>query len=73
MAIYYFDSSALVKRYVRELGSVWVSGLFASALNNEAYIVSMTNVEIIAAITRRSRGGTITPSGCHNCTQSLPR
>ena len=24
MALYFFDSSALVKRYVREQGSVWV-------------------------------------------------
>ncbi|MEH1937706.1 MAG: hypothetical protein V7L14_29155 [Nostoc sp.] len=28
MAVYFLDSSALVKRYISEIGSVWVLGLF---------------------------------------------
>ncbi len=59
MADYYTDSSAMVKRYVRETGSAWISGLFDPASNNEVFIVSITSVEIVAAITRRARGGTI--------------
>ncbi len=59
MADYYLDSSALVKRYIYETGSVWVSGLFDPALNNEVFIAAITPVEIVAAITRRARGGTI--------------
>lgn len=56
----YLDSSALVKRYISETGSAWVSGLFDPTLNNEIFIAAITPVEIVAAITRRARGGTIT-------------
>jgi len=56
---YYFDSSALVKRYISETGSAWVCGLFDPGLGHEAFIAAITPVEIIAAITRRARGGTI--------------
>ncbi|ACC79175.1 type II toxin-antitoxin system VapC family toxin [Nostoc punctiforme] len=59
MAIYFIDSSALVKRYISETGSAWVLELFDPTLNNEVFIAAITSVEIIAAITRRSRGGSI--------------
>jgi uncharacterized protein len=59
MAVYFLDSSALVKRYISETGSVWVLGLFDPALNNEVFIAAITAVEIIAAISRRSRSGSI--------------
>ncbi|MGV0106284.1 PIN domain-containing protein [Nostoc sp. DSM 114160] len=59
MAIYFIDSSALVKRYISETGSDWVLELFDPTLNNEVFIAAITSVEIIAAITRRSRGGSI--------------
>lgn len=59
MAIYFIDSSALVKHYIRETGSVWVSGLFDHTLNNEIFVAAITGVEIVAAITRRSRSGSI--------------
>ena len=59
MAIYFLDSSALVKRYISEIGSTWVLGLFDPALDNQIFIAAITQVEIIAAITRRSRGGNI--------------
>ena len=35
MALYFLDSSALVKRYISETGSAWVLELFTDALNNE--------------------------------------
>lgn len=59
MAIYFIDSSALVKRYVSETGSVWVLGLFNPTLNHEVFVAAITGVEIVAAITRRARGGSI--------------
>lgn len=62
MADYFLDSSALVKNYISETGSAWVSGLFDPALNNEVFIAAITPVEIIAAITRRARGGSIAAS-----------
>lgn len=59
MAIYFIDSSALVKRYINEIGSGYVLEIFNPSLNNEVFIASITGVEIIAAIARRSRGGSI--------------
>ncbi|MEH2159716.1 MAG: type II toxin-antitoxin system VapC family toxin [Nostoc sp.] len=59
MGIYFIDSSALVKRYISETGSAWVLGLFDPTLKNEVFIAAITSVELIAAITRRSRGGSI--------------
>jgi uncharacterized protein len=59
MAIYFIDSSALVKRYISETGSAWVLGLFDPILNNEVFIAAITGVEIIAAISRRSHSGSI--------------
>jgi predicted nucleic acid-binding protein len=59
VAGYFVDSSALVKRYVNETGSVWLSGLVSPAAGNDIYIARITTVEVIAALTRRARGGTI--------------
>ena len=56
MTIYFVDSSALVKRYINEIGSAWVLSLCDPALNNDILIAAITSVEIVAAITRRSRG-----------------
>ena len=59
MAVYFVDSSALVKRYISEIGSTWIVGLFDPALNNDVLIAAIAGVEIVAAITRRTRGGSI--------------
>jgi len=59
VADYYFDSSALVKRYISETGSVWVCSLFDPNLRHETFIAAITPVEIVAAIARRERGKTI--------------
>lgn len=59
MAVYFVDSSALVKRYINETGSTWVLGLFDPVLNNDVLIAAIASVEIIAAITRRTCGGSI--------------
>ena len=52
--IRYFDSSALVKRYVREAGSDVVEGLLASG---PAAISRLTEVEVTSALARRTRTG----------------
>lgn len=59
MAVYFLDSSALVKRYINETGSAWVLGLFDPSLDNEFFVAAITGVEIVAAITRRTRTGSI--------------
>jgi predicted nucleic acid-binding protein len=57
MAAYFFDSSALVKRYVNETGSGWVQTITDAATGHEIYIARITTVEVIAALVRRARSG----------------
>jgi uncharacterized protein len=59
MAPYFFDSSALVKRYINETGSHWVLKLCDPASNHDIVIAAIAGVEITAAITRRARSGSI--------------
>jgi uncharacterized protein len=59
MALYFLDSSALVKRYINEVGSTWILNLFNPVLNPEFFVAAVAGVEIVAAITRRVRGGSI--------------
>ena len=61
MAAYFFDSSALVKRYVSEIGSSWVIGLTAPRSGNRVYIAGITSVEVVSALTRKQRGGHLSP------------
>ncbi len=61
MAVYLFDSSAIVKRYVRESGTGWVQGLAHPRAGNLIYLARITAVEVCAAIARRRRTGTIAP------------
>lgn len=49
MAVYFVDSSALVKRYINETGSNWVLSLCNPASNNDIVIAAIAGVEIIAA------------------------
>jgi predicted nucleic acid-binding protein len=63
MAIYFLDSSALVKRYINEVGSKWICDLFEPDLGNQFFVAAITSVEIISAITRRAKGGSINLTG----------
>lgn len=62
MATFFFDSSALVKCYIKENGTVWARSHINAHPPNEIAIAQVTGVEIIAAITRRLRVGTATPA-----------
>jgi len=56
VAIYFFDSSALVKRYAQETGSAWVETM---ASRHYVFLARITQVEMIAAFERRKRIGTL--------------
>ena len=56
-ATYFVDSSALVKRYVLETGTAWVQTLTAPAAGHSLFLVRITLVETVAALTRQERGG----------------
>ena len=59
MAVYFVDSSALVKRYVQEVGTPWVRRLTHRGQAHEIYLASITPVELTAAVARRRRGKTL--------------
>jgi uncharacterized protein len=61
MAAYFLDSSALVKRYVAESGSVWINGLMRPRSRDLICIAWLTGVEVVSAVARRGRGGSLTP------------
>ncbi len=57
MPLTYFDSSALVKRYVPEVGSAWVTRL----CRQEPVAISLITIpEIASALARRTREGALT-------------
>jgi predicted nucleic acid-binding protein len=57
--VYFLDSSALIKRYVTETGSVWVTNLIEPATGNRIFIARITAVEVVSAIKRRERSGNL--------------
>jgi len=59
MPAYFFDSSALVKRFAQEQGSAFVLSLLRPSAKNRLYAARITEVEVCAALSRRRKGNTI--------------
>lgn len=59
MAIYYLETSALVKLYVRELGTERLLELAARTRENRLAILALARVEFRSAVRRRERSGEI--------------
>jgi uncharacterized protein len=57
VAIYFLDTSAVIKRYVAETGTAWVQALTLPAGPHSHFLARVTWVEMISAVTRRERGG----------------
>ena len=57
----YFDTSALLKQYVTEIGSAWVRTYLAQSASLAVFMSSLTTVEATCAFARRLRDGTLTP------------
>ena len=53
MSDYFFDSSALARRYLSEVGAVWVRGLVNPTAGHIVWIAEMTEVEIASALAAR--------------------
>ncbi len=60
MSLFFFDSSALAKRYLTEVGSAWVGSLMDPASGEVVVVAEATRVEVAAAIAARARAGAIT-------------
>jgi hypothetical protein len=59
MTLYFFDTSALVKRYHQETGTERVNAIFDS-LDNTLVISELTLVELASALERKRNEGKIT-------------
>jgi uncharacterized protein len=59
-AAYFFDTSALAKRYVQEPGTSWVRSLTHRGTANQIYVARVTAVEVTAAVARRRKGKRLT-------------
>ena len=73
MAVFFFDSSALVKRYAKERGSAWARGLTQPKAAHTLYIARITAIEITSAITRKLRSGLLPRQGSSACCCILTR
>lgn len=58
MPIYYLDASAVVKRYVSEMGSAWVQAL-CNDEKNTIIMAEITLAEVASAFARAAQGGKI--------------
>lgn len=59
MTAYFLDSSAIVKRYIPEIGSGWVNSLTGLKSGHHLFIAQITQIEIVSAVSRRKREGNI--------------
>jgi uncharacterized protein len=55
MGAYYCDSSALVKRYAHETGTLWVRSLTDAQAGHDIFTAHITGIEVVAAIARKTR------------------
>jgi hypothetical protein len=57
--IYYLDTSALIKRYVAEIGSGWIRTLVDPKASNLMLTARLTVVEARSALARRKREASV--------------
>jgi predicted nucleic acid-binding protein len=65
LALYYLETSALVKLYVREPGTDRLLKLVSQANKNRFAVLALSKVEFHSAIRRREREGDIDPKQAH--------
>ncbi len=59
MTAYFFESSAFVKRFAKERGTIFVLRLLRPSAKNRHYASQLTEVEVCAALARRRKGKTL--------------
>jgi len=57
LTTFFVDTSALAKRYVREVGTAWVRSWIVPSAGNVIVISDLTTVEMIALLARQVRDG----------------
>ena len=56
MGAYYGDSSALVKRYANETGSLWVRSLTDPQAGNDIFTAHITGIEVVLLLLEKPAG-----------------
>jgi|ERR1051326_1842672 predicted nucleic acid-binding protein len=56
----------MVKRYSNETGTAWVRSLVDPASGNRIYLARITEVEVVSAISRQARKGSISATDATN-------
>jgi uncharacterized protein len=69
VSVYFLDSSALVKRYVAEVGTSWIQRLADPTSRNRLVIARITQVEVAGALARREREGFLPPPATDRSSQ----
>jgi uncharacterized protein len=59
VTLYFLDTSALIKRYIHEVGSVWTQSIIAPSAGNIIAISELARVEVAATLARRRRDGSL--------------
>jgi predicted nucleic acid-binding protein len=71
VATTYIDTSALVKRYVAEVGSAWVRWMVARPVQHVMYTAALTEVEGHSALQRLVREGRLDTAQAYRLTQRV--
>ncbi len=71
MSVFFCDTSGLVKRYVAETGSAWLTSQIDPASGSRVYIAQITVVEVVSAITRKERGNQLSANGAATAVQTF--
>lgn len=72
MAILFLDTSAAVKRYVREVGTAWLINQIRPA-TTDVFVANITGIEATSAIVRRRRGGALTTTAADKALRRFQR
>jgi predicted nucleic acid-binding protein len=71
VATTYIDTSALVKRYVAEVGSAWIRRMVARPVQDVIYTAVLTEVEVCSALQRLIREGRLDTAQAQRLTQRV--
>lgn len=68
---YFLDSSALLKRYVPEIGTAWIQSLTLQSNQNLLIVARITWVEVQSALARRQREGSLSTNHTNQILQAF--
>lgn len=71
MALYYLDTSALVKRYAAETGTAWVTALIDPTAEHEITTIRLSGPELIAALALKVRIGQLAPEAAARASRNF--